>query len=507
MQGSQVQNTLLLFLGQFFIKGSGFIKQLVLAYFLGVSSQIDLLLVAQIIPSIISSMIAGGAGEVIVTQKQKGKDYDDRLILIFIFCISILTLLIGLIYLGTIPLFSALLNINEAQMSVFWTISIIIVISKVPSSIVSCLQHLLYAKEKYKYFVFSTLFSEIAGILTVILFIPSYGILAFAYGLLITSLLNAMFFAKAQSLQFNLLLSRRIWTEKKAELVLNFKRTFSLSIQTLMIHSSTFWERVLSYRYLQPGFLSALNYSKNLTQLPKLALLSSILTTTYIEQLNKKSESNEEYLNYSNRMEIILSEISFIFQILSMIFGPLIIMAIFRRGAFDNEATETSFIIYQILTLGFLPGLMTNFLSRTMFIEKEYKKLLVVNIVKFIIEIVLMFSFIHISGYAIPLALVAGNFFVSIALFILLLKKNSNIFNVAKFIKIYSISLFFSITILSINQFLMKYLIHYNLLELTLLYTPIIVVSLVLIYWGIYKRYGYGFELFFKRIRNHKRKN
>ena len=245
-------------------------------------------------------MIAGGAGEVIVTQKQKGKDYDDRLILIFIFCISILTLLIGLIYLGTIPLFSALLNINEAQMSVFWTISIIIVISKVPSSIVSCLQHLLYAKEKYKYFVFSTLFSEIAGILTVILFIPSYGILAFAYGLLITSLLNAMFFAKAQSLQFNLLLSRRIWTEKKAELVLNFKRTFSLSIQTLMIHSSTFWERVLSYRYLQPGFLSALNYSKNLTQLPKLALLSSILTTTYIEQLNKKSESNEEYLNYSN---------------------------------------------------------------------------------------------------------------------------------------------------------------------------------------------------------------
>ena len=69
MNISQLKNASVLFAGQLLIKGSNFIKQLLLAFFLGISSNIDLFLIAQIVPAIISSMIAGGAGEILVRQR------------------------------------------------------------------------------------------------------------------------------------------------------------------------------------------------------------------------------------------------------------------------------------------------------------------------------------------------------------------------------------------------------------------------------------------------------
>lgn len=500
MHKKQIKNSIILFIGQFLIKGSGFIKQLIMAFFLGVSAQLDLLLIAQIVPAILASMFAGGAGEVIVTQQKKGKIYDEKLVLIFVFCITMITVFASALYLGTIPLFINILSVKADQIELFWAITIIIVLSKIPSAIVSSLQHLLYAREKYGFFIVTTIVSEIIGIVTIVYLVKSHGVIAFAYGILITSLIKAIFFLYIQKLNPVFLLHVKTWIDKKEELFIVLKRTFSLSIQTFLNQISTFWERILSFRFLQPGFLSALNYSKNLTQLPKLALLSSILTTTYIEQMNKKNENENEYLSYSHKMEIILSEISFLFQMLSLVFGPLILMVLFRRGAFDNDAVETSFLIFQILSIGFLPGLMMEFLSRTMYIEQGYKTLLKINIFKFFIEVILMVAFIQVSEYVIPITLVIGKFFVSITLFIFLLRKHPGIFNVGNFIRLYVLLLIFSIVILIINQILIDYLLQLSSLELILYYSPLILISMLVILWGFKKKYATQFHrILFKK--------
>lgn len=490
MNRKQFKNAGVLFAGQLLIKGSSFLKQLLLAFFLGVSAQVDLLLIAQIVPAIIGSMIAGGAGEVLVTQQKQGKRYDDRFVVVFIFTIALVTILLGAIYLGTVPLFAQLFDVDTAQMTLFWTISILVVISKLPSAFVSGLQHLLYAKDKYNYFVISSLVAEIAGILTIVFLVESHGIVAFAYGLLVTPTVNALFFIYAHQLNIGLILKREVWKEQQADLYTVLKRTGSLSLQTLLDQLSTFWERTLSFRFLQPGFLSALNYSKNLTQLPRMAMLSSILTTTYIEQVNKKTENRESYLAYSNRMEKLLSEVAFVFQILGILFGPLILIILLRRGAFDNDAVESSYLIYQILTVGFVPGLMMSFLSRTMYIEMEYKKLFYVILIKFIIEVGIMIGFIQLSGYAIPIALVVGKFFVSIALFVLLLRKNPNMFNIKSFVKIYLFMIIISIGILIANQFLLPYIIDKTSVELLLAYLPLMLITGITLYFTAKKRYG-----------------
>jgi len=490
MNSKQIKNAGILFTGQLLIKGSSLIKQLLLAFFLGVSAQVDLLLIAQIVPAIIASMIAGGAGEVLVTQQKQGKRYDDRFVVLFIFSIALFTILFGLIYLGTVPLFADLFKVKSSQMTMFWSISIIVVISKIPSAFVSGLQHLLYAKDKYNYFVISSLVAEIAGILTVVFLVQSHGILAFAYGLLITPTVNALFFIYAHQLNVGLIFKKEVWIEQKEDLKIVLKRTGSLSLQTLLNQLSSFWERTLSFRYLQPGFLSALNYSKNITQLPRMAMLSSILTTTYIEQVNKRSEDEESYLAYTNKMEKFLSEIAFVFQLLGIIFGPLVLIILLRRGAFDNHAVESTFFIYQILTVGFVPDLMSNFLSRTMFIEAEYKKLFYVVLVKFIIEIGIMIGFVHLSGIAIPIALVVGKFFVSISLFALLYRKKPAMFNVKSFIKIYAIMIVVSISVLIANQYLLPYIIQKTTIELIMAYSPLVILTVLILTYTVKKKYG-----------------
>ena len=467
----------ILFAGQILIKGSSFIKQLLLAFFLGVSGQVDLLIVSQIIPSILSSMIAGGAGEILVTNQKKGKKYDENFVVLFIFSIATLTILTGLIYLLCLPLVSSLFKVHLDQKSLFWSISIIVILARIPAAFVSGLQHLLFAKDKYKFFTISSLVAEISGILTIILLYSSVGVLAFAYGLFVTPFVNALFFIYAHKLNVFVIFQKEVWKKQKDELIAILKKTFSLSLQTLLNQLSTFWERTLSFRYLSEGFLSAMNYSKSLTELPKMALLSSVLTTTYIEQVNKKTEDESEYLKYTNKMEKFLSEVSLIFQTLSILFGPFILILFFKRGAFDELAVVRTFSIYQVLSIGFLPGLMLNFLSRTMYIESEYKKLFYIILVKFLVEIGIMVGFIGLTSYAIPAALVLGKFFTSIAIFIILVRKHKEIFNITAFIKINILLIVLSVTIGIANNYIIDILLPKSIWEIIAIYSPLLILS------------------------------
>jgi len=503
MISKQLRNTVTLYFGQLLIKGSNFIKQVLLAFFLGVSSEIDLLLVAQIIPAIISSMLAGGAGELLVTAQKKGNVYNNDFVTLFVFVISVLTILIGFIYLGTIPVLYELFDISNGQKKIFWTLSILVIISKIPSSIVSSLQHLLYVKDKYLYYVMSTFLSEFTGVVVIIAFVKSVGILAFGYALVITPIINALFFSYAHRLEYSLIFKKSAWINNYSDLIIITKKMGSLSVQTLLNHLTTFWERTLSMRYLSPGYLSSLNYSKSLAELPRMAMLSSILTTSYIEQVNKKTDSENTYMEYSGKIEKLLNEISFFFQILNMLFAPLLIILVYKRGAFDSNDVESTFIIYQILTLGFIPGLMMNFFTRTMYIEEEYKKLFLVIIVKFIIEITLMILLITQTSNAIPIALVSGKFFVSTVLFILLNRKRPNMFNKKVFYMIYSFAFISSLIILNLNQKLLPILLKKPLFEVILLYSPVAFICVIITFFLLKNRYSNHFTFkFLKYKRN-----
>lgn len=490
MRSSQLKQTGILFIGQLLIKISGFIKQLLLAFFLGISADVDLISIVQIIPTIIAGMIAGGAGEILVTQRSKDDYHNSVFTTYFISIVVGLTIAIGTVYALCLPFAADLFHIPTQKMALFQGMSLLIIASKVPSAFVSGLQHLLYAKGKYNFFVLSTLIAEIAGIITIVLLVDSQGILAFAYGMMITPTVNALLFVYAHQLKFGVLFLKKEWLSVKTEIFEIFRKIFSLSLQTLITHLSTFWERTLSLRYLPEGFLSALNYSKSVTELPRMAVLSSVLTTTYIEQTHQKAESEDAFKSYSNKMEMFLSEVAFMFQMGSILFGPLLIILIFKRGAFHSGDVIDTFELFQYLSIGFVPGLMMSFLSRTMYIEGLYKQLFNVTFIKFLLEVGIMTIGISYSMYAIPLALVVSKFFGSITLFSILELKKPGIFNRVAFVRLYAVLLILSIGISFLNHYFIHTIVNKTIFELFLIYVPIALCFFGISIFLLNKRYG-----------------
>ena len=67
---------------------------------------------------------------------------------------------------------------------------------------------------------------------------------------------------------------------------------------------------------------------------------------------------------------------------------------------------------------GLLPQLIMSFLTRTMYILGEYRRLLLAVFLKFLIQAGLMVSFVTLAGNAIPLALVTGLVFTALLLYV-----------------------------------------------------------------------------------------
>jgi putative peptidoglycan lipid II flippase len=389
-----------------------------MAWFLGVTAHVDLMLLAMIVPTIIQAMIGGGAGEILVIKREKPGLREGSFETIFIFSCLFPVIILGVGYFFSIDPILPFFNIESSNISLFKTLSVIFIISMLPGTFTSVLRPHLYSKGHYRFYAVSTIISQLAGIVFILFTVKRMGIYSFAWGYLFTSLLNALWFSFRSGLFVPDIFKISVWKHEMEQLKVILKRVFSLSLQTLVNHFATFWERSLSVKYLTAGYLSSLNYSKTLSELPNTILLSSVLTTSYIEQVRLHKGDRVKFTEYTGKTLNLLIKTGFLFQILMLLLAPVLIIVIFRRGKFDNYAVQTCLIIFNILTVGFLPRLIMNFFSRTMYILGEYKKLLLVVLLKFIIQVTIMVTFIAIAKNTIPYAIVAGFMFSSILLFV-----------------------------------------------------------------------------------------
>ena len=104
----QIKYTGILLIAQFLLKSSNLLKQVLLAFFLGISAHVDLFIAAQIVPAIIASVIAGGAGEILVTKFKDKSSISQEFIAIFVHSIVLLTIVLSVIYWFSLPIFSNL---------------------------------------------------------------------------------------------------------------------------------------------------------------------------------------------------------------------------------------------------------------------------------------------------------------------------------------------------------------------------------------------------------------
>jgi putative peptidoglycan lipid II flippase len=497
MQINQAKNSALLIGGNTFIHLANFLKQIILAYFLGVSSEIDLLLLAQIVPTIIQAMIGGGAGEILVIKSAKPDEKKFEIEPFYLTFFFLLILIVGCLYLMILPFWTGILKLDIQREHIFWVLNIIFTINLLPGLFTSVLRPYLYSKGLYKFYTVSTGLSQIFGIIVILVLVGKYEIFSFALGIMAANLLNAFWYLAKVKINFRPIFNFGNWIRVFDNLIVLIKRVFSLSLQTLLNHLTTFWERTLSVKFLTGGYLSSLNYSKTLVEIPNTILLSSVLTTTYIEQANLEKNNQEEFVKYTRRMYQLFLNFGVVLQTLQVIFSPLIIILLFRRGKFDNNAVINTLNIFQILILSFIPKLLSNFLTRTLYILSEYGKLLLAFFLRFLLQVLLMILLINKFSQTIPVVIVIGFWLLSV-LFIIFVSAKIKEISLIKFFITYAGSLILGVAIIAINNKLLPYYLYKSTLYIFLYHLPIMLLCLTLMYY--YFRQFEFFQIYLTKI-------
>lgn len=473
---SQVRNTVLLFFTQIALKGSSFIKQLLLAYFLGVSKNVDLLIIAQLIPTLIGSVLSGGAGEIMAIQFRIDTLKNAHLIALSTITLVVVTILANLFYLVSIPFVATFIGVQNGDMELFLHLTILVIISKIPLSVVSSLQQFIYVKKAYRASLYLSLAAEIMGLVFILVTTKELGILSFAFALVLSAFINAGGYVYLLKINFIICIRKRVWKVYYQKLRETFLKIASLGLQTIVNQLSSLAERSIGFRYLAEGYIGAMNYAKSVTELPRIILLSSILTTTYAEQIRLKAENEHSYLDYSKKMSDVLSTLAFIAQLFSLVFAPFIIIVLFKRGAFDESDVYLTMTIYQVLSLGFVPGLMLGFLSRIMFIEGKNTWMFHATVVKTIVELVLMYALIFHFNQGIPMALTMGKIFFIILIFYYLKRNKPDIMDTKKFMVRFGFIFALSILLLLINKVIVSCILSISIFHVLLLFCPLLII-------------------------------
>lgn len=478
MKGEQLKNSGILIFSNLTVNLSNFLKQVIMAYYLGVSGYIDILLLAQIIPAIFQAMIGGGAGEILVTKREGSGYRTGSFEMVFIITCLVPVLLLCTGYYLLIDKFIPFFEINPESGGLLKDLSIIFLINAVPGTFNSILRPQLYSKGLYSFYAVATIVSQATGILFILSFIDSMGVAAFAWGTLIANTINSVWFSFRSGLAFSVIFDLSMWRHEMQQLIKLMKRVFSLSLQTFLNYFGTLWERSYSVKYLTGGYLSSLNYSKTLSELPNTVLLSSILTTSYIEQVKLFKEDVSHFKSYTARTFSLIINLGFLFQVVMLLFAPLIIIFIFRRGNFDNRAVESTLTIFNILTVSFLPRLIVGYLSRTMYILGEYRKLLFANIVKVLVQVGIMVLFITTFRNTIPFAILFSTLSIALILFYLV---NRSVRLAGWFLFLVRIIVITAVSLVlyKAHVLILPYYIERTNFEVLLIYMPgIILVSL-----------------------------
>jgi putative peptidoglycan lipid II flippase len=498
MKKEQIKNSGILIFSNLLINLSNFLRQVIMAYFLGVSAHVDLLLLSMIVPTIIQAMIGGGAGEILVIKRNKPGFREGSFEAIFILVCIIPVILLGAAYFVLLNRITPFFNIDPGETLLFRNLTIIFLVNMIPGTFTSILRPHLYSKGMYGFYARGTIISQFAGLALILVLIKGCGIYSIAWSYLAANFLNAIWFSFRTGLPMSDILRPEVWKHEMSQLLRMLRRVFSLGIQTFINYFATFWERSLSVKYLSAGYLSSLNYSKTLSEIPNAVLLSSVLTTSYIEQVRLNKLDHDAFAKYTAKTLKFIIKAGFLFQVLMLSFAPLIIILVYRRGKFDNNAVVTALTIFNILTISFLPKLIMNFFSRTMYILGEYKKLLLAVILKFLIQMGIMIGLIGSFRHAIPTAIALSFLFISVLLYFYV-SRSIGLPKIGRFIfRIIVISIFSSVLLWVHSETLPLY-IGLSSLKLFLFSLPFILIS-GLIIAGFLKRNGVEIE-FLKRLK------
>lgn len=350
-----------------------FIINLLSAKLFGASLEMDAFLVAQLVPSIILTIIIGGFGNVLVPIIVSGQQEDVKdtkfftysilnTYIVFIFFITIIGVVFSKELIG---IFFPNISIRLMQTSV--KISFILWPSAFFSTVVTLFSFIYQAKNKYVFFAITSLINAFIYSFIVYNYNKDNGIFILAYGSLISSSIQLLI------LFFHL----------KREFIYNFVTTkelrFFLLLVTPLVLSVFFGQvtKIIDRSFassLSSGSVSYLSYAEKIKMVFSLLLASGTSITIFpmLIESYRNGGNDELLIKISKSIKII-----WIFIVPMLTFGTLfasyIVSMLFERGNFQYHDTRNVSLILPFYLFSLIGGILGNISSSTLYTLKKSK--------------------------------------------------------------------------------------------------------------------------------------
>ncbi|WP_136482677.1 lipid II flippase MurJ [Cognatitamlana onchidii] len=430
MKQSWKKNFSILLIATLSSKAIGFLRELVIASRFGVSQEFDILLTVFVVPNMIISLLLYAIPHIVIPRLDLGQKSEAKFYTLFakqffwpyIIFLLIIVIIYNLLFQLYIKLTPSIQFENHIQLAS--NLTILFAFFTFFSSTYNIFKAVYNAKERFTLPAFTPLLIHICVILSVLFFYQEYGVLSFAYGLVLGSVLQIFVFV------FDLV-KRNIF------------KYFRFSLQPNKLHVGSYVIILLieflgqSYALidrsfiadLPEGHISSMYYAGILNNLP-VTIIGLTLGTVFFPKISLYAQ-NRNFLvlkSFLKKGLVFSFLVGFPFSIVFYFYGEDIITLMFERGAFSNNASFVTSKYLQVLSIG-LPFIFFHILlAKACFALHKERILFLSTFLAIVVKIVLSVLFMS-KSYFWGLSLATSiSFMLNVIIIVLLLYRRSELF-------------------------------------------------------------------------------
>lgn len=445
-----------------FLKISGLLRDMTIAFYFGDSYLADAYLAAFIIPNMLFLFMINGMKNALVPgyidakHVNQGKNYLNQILKSIVY----IGILFGVLGALLSPVLIRILypSFNSEATSIAVNVSIILFAALIFVGINSVMEAYLDAENLFSLSAFSQMIVILSSIAGAILFAGELSVYSLALGYLVGSILSLVFKVPV--------LSRRGMINLKTKLNLPelsaFYGVFIPVAMTVMVGQINLAVDNVFASYFQEGVVTYINYAKNLVHFPQ-QIFGITIATIMFPMLAKAMAANDEpsfkrgIENGLNVMYLVV-----IPAIVGMfVLMPNIISLVYQRGAFSEEAViNTSEVAYYYFG-SVLFFSLNNVSNKGLYTLKKGHYVLIIGLITVVLNAVFNYIFTTWMGYVgIPLASSAVGLLYALACYIVFSKTINGLDHKHVMKEFTKITL--SVIIMGVATFLLKTQVMHN---------------------------------------------
>ncbi|WP_110112552.1 murein biosynthesis integral membrane protein MurJ [Bacillus sp. CGMCC 1.16541] len=334
----------------------GFIREAVIGYHFGTSSQADSVILAYTIPTFLYMVVGGAITTAFISiykkidRPEQQKQFKELILTYTVLIMGLLSIVFVLFAKPITSFFFTGLSTEEARVTAF----LFAVMAPSTLFLVTSmwLSGVLNVHDRFFSPALATLLNNAGFVLLAVLLYPAIGIQAYGVGAVVGAV--GMFVWLIYDVRKNRLMSFRFrFFLEQSEYV---KRMLKIGIP-ILLGGATLQFYFLLHRVfaseLTEGFIAALNYSSKLVQLPQVILMTAVTTVIYPKLAGQvaKKQFDEVSMMYEKGIRLLFLFIVPV-SIFLYFYAEDTVRFIFEYGSFTTESTRITAELLQLFVIG-----------------------------------------------------------------------------------------------------------------------------------------------------------